>query len=83
MSRLVIALLALTVMAGCVEKRTVYRDRGGYIPRQEGSRDTDVYAGRGRVVCDQGDKVCYKNGRPSRDATKDMYGKKAARRWWE
>jgi hypothetical protein len=79
MSRLtLLALAAAVVLGGCVERRTVYRDGPGW-----GVTQNDRYYDHGRVVCDRGDRVCYKNGWPNRSATQDAYGNRAVRRgWW-
>lgn len=39
----------------------------------------EIFVPRGNIVCDQDDKVCYKNGHPDRSETRDYFGKKAAR----
>jgi hypothetical protein len=31
-------------------------------------------------VCDLGDRVCFRNGRANRSATRDVFGRDAARR---
>src|SRR6476620_8633664 len=35
---------------------------------------------RRHVLCDPDDQVCYKNGHPDPSETRDIFGKKAARR---
>jgi hypothetical protein len=43
--------------------------------------ETDELLVRRRaVVCNRDDEVCYKRGRPDRSETRDVFGKKAARR---
>jgi hypothetical protein len=79
MSRLVLTLLAATaLLGGCVERRTVYRDDAS--PRYGVYADDDRWR-RGSAVCDAGDQVCYRKGRPNREATRDVFGKRATRGW--
>jgi hypothetical protein len=76
MSRLILLALATAlVLGGCVER---HHDGSGY-----GVTQNDRYYDHGRVVCDRGDQVCYKNGWPNRSATQDVYGNRAVRHgWW-
>ena len=84
MSRLPLALVvaATAVLAGCVEKRTVYRDydddrRPRYSWNDD--RDDDWFRPRRGVVCNDDDNVCYRNGWPNRGATRKVFGKRAGR----
>jgi hypothetical protein len=76
MSRLtLLALVAALVLGGCEDR---HHGGSGY-----GVTQNDRYYDHGRVVCDRGDEVCYKNGWPNRSATQDVYGNGAVRRgWW-
>lgn len=78
MPRLAYAFLASAVaLGGCIVDTD--DDRGG--SRRWGNRDySDFYSPRRKVVCDEDSRVCYRNGDPSRKATRREFGKKAARR---
>ncbi len=82
MSRLILTLLAATaLLGGCVERRTVYRDTSSS-PRYGVYADDDNDRWRrGKAVCDADDQVCYRKGRPNREATRDVFGKRATRGW--
>ena len=70
-----VALAAAALLAACTEKRTVYRDGPRYSVRD----NDDVFRRRG-AVCDDDNNICYKNGKANRDITRDVFGRKAARR---
>jgi hypothetical protein len=40
----------------------------------------DIYLPRRNVVCDGGSNTCYRGGEPDRQATRDQFGRKAARK---
>ena len=40
----------------------------------------DIYLPRRNVVCDGGSNTCYRGGEPDRRATREQYGRKAARK---
>jgi hypothetical protein len=61
---------AMAILAGCADDHR--RSRYSW-------SDDDVFR-RGNAVCDSDDNVCYKNGKANRGITRDVFGRKAARR---
>lgn len=82
MYRTALALVVLATVSGCAyEERHVYRDQPRY--GVWGDND-DRFRPRRGVVCDEGDRVCYRNGWPNRKATRNVFGKRAVRqRDWD
>jgi hypothetical protein len=84
--RLGFALLAAGLaLGGCAVDNDRYYGGRGYprgagVYQGEGVRDSDVLVPRRRAVCDPGDRLCYRNGRPNRAVTRDVFGRGAARR---
>ena len=84
--RLGIGLLAAGLaLGGCAVDNDRYYGGRGY-SRSAGVYDDDgrqgerVLVKRRGNVCDLGDRVCFRNGRASRSATRDAFGRDAARR---
>lgn len=55
------------------EARRVDRIRDRY-------KDNDIFLPRGNTVCREENRTCYVKGEPDRRATREYFGKKAARR---
>ncbi len=67
MKRPILIMLAATaILAGCTEKRTVYRDG----PRYSVHDDDDVFRRCG-AVCEADNEICYRKGKANRSITWD------------
>jgi hypothetical protein len=79
--------VGLVMLAGCLDlgdfpsssgSNSVYRP-GGYSWNNGGSGSSGRYSGSGDVSCDRRTQICYKRGHIDTSATREVFGRDAAK----